>query len=289
MGGRPLGGRSPQPYPPYPDRIVVDSSPSRLLLELRGIHKSFGASHALNGLDFDLHSGEVVALLGDNGAGKSTLVKIISGVYQADSGSMSINGKEMDIRTFTVTTARRHGIETVHQDRSLGEKQPLWRNVFMGRHLTNRLGFIDVRREKRETADILKKRLGLRGVGVDPDSSVSVLSGGERQGLAIGRAMHFAAEAVILDEPTTALSLAEVGKVLTFIAQLKRAGKGCVFISHNLGHAYSAADRFYLIDRGECVGMYRKAELGQDDLMRVMLQAVSRDGSTPLGATEAAG
>lgn len=260
---------------------MSDKSAIAPLLELRNIHKSFGTAHALRDVSFCLYPGEVVALLGDNGAGKSTLVKIISGVHQADSGSMRINGKDVDIRTFSVKAARMHGVETVHQDRSLSEKQPLWRNVFMGRHLTNFLGFIDVRREKLETSDILKERLGLRGVGVLPDSTVSVLSGGERQGLAIGRAMHFEAEAVILDEPTTALSLAEVGKVLTFIGQLKKAGKGCVLISHNLAHAYSAADRFYLLDRGECVGEYSKSEMGQDELMRAMLHAVSDGGSLP--------
>jgi len=267
---------------PNQDFAMPDTSPSMPLIELRQVYKSFGAAHALRGVSFVLYPGEVVALLGDNGAGKSTLVKIISGVHQADSGTMSIKGKQVDIRSYSVNAARRHGVETVHQDRSLGEKQPLWRNVFMGRHLTNFLGFIDVRREKQETADILMQRLGLRGVGVVPDSAVSVLSGGERQGLAIGRAMHFAAEAVILDEPTTALSLAEVGKVLTFIGQLKKAGKGCVLISHNLAHAYSAADRFFLLDRGECVGEYTKSELSQDELMRAMLQAVSNGGIQPL-------
>lgn len=261
---------------------MVATFPARPLLELREIHKSFGAAHALRGISFVLYPGEVVALLGDNGAGKSTLVKIISGVHQADSGSMLIKGRQVDIRSYSVKAARRYGVETVHQDRSLGEKQPLWRNVFMGRHLTNFLGFIDVRRERQETAEILTQRLGLRGIGVAPDSAVSVLSGGERQGLAIGRAMHFAAEAVILDEPTTALSLAEVGKVLTFIGQLKKAGKGCVLISHNLAHAYSAADRFFLLDRGECVGEYSKSELSQDELMRAMLQAVANGGSPPL-------
>ncbi|NCC24350.1 MAG: sugar ABC transporter ATP-binding protein [Deltaproteobacteria bacterium] len=245
------------------------------ILELRDICKSFDGVSALHHIDFRLHPGEVVALLGDNGAGKSTLVKVISGVLQADSGEIRIKGRSIDIHRFTVKAARSLGIETVHQERSLGEKQPLWRNIFMGRHLINRLGFIDVRRERAETLDILNGRLGLRGVGIDADAEVSVLSGGERQGLAIGRAMHFQADIVILDEPTTALSLKEVGKVLDFIGQIRAEGKACLFISHNIGHAYMASDRFFLMDRGVHVGEYSKADLTQDGLLHALVEAAT--------------
>ncbi len=245
-------------------------------IELRGVRKSFAGVEALRGVDFHLNPGEVMALLGDNGAGKSTLVKILSGVHQADAGVMRIKGRDIDIRAFSVERARALGVETVHQERSLGEKQPLWRNVFMGRHITNRFGFINVRREKAETLEILNGRLGLRGVGIAPDAEVSALSGGERQGLAIGRAMHFQADIVILDEPTTALSLKEVGKVLDFIRQVKAEGKACVFISHNMSHAYLAADRFYLLDHGRCVGEYARDGLTQEELMRLLIAAASR-------------
>ena len=246
------------------------------LLELRNIRKSFGTVVALDGVDFSLYPGEVVALLGDNGAGKSTLVKILSGVQQADSGTMCIKGVPVDLRQHTVAKARQLGVETVHQGSSLAEKQPLWRNVFIGRHITNRLGFINVAREKSETLDILNGRLGLRGVGIHADAEVKVLSGGERQGLAIGRAMHFQSDIVILDEPTTALSLKEVDKVLDFIGQLKAAGKSCIFISHNVRHAHLASDRFILLDRGIKVGEYQKAELDQDQLMHALMDAASR-------------
>lgn len=252
---------------------MAEPIPAAPLVELRRIRKSFHGAAALRDVDFSLYPGEVVALLGDNGAGKTTLVKILSGVTRADSGEMRIRGRAVDIRTYRVETARRLGIETVHQERSLGEKQPLWRNVFMGRHLKNRLGFIDVAREKAETLAILHGRLGLRGLGVDAEAEVGVLSGGERQGLAIGRAMHFKADIVILDEPTTALSLGEVGKVLDFIGRIKEAGKSCLFISHNMGHAYLAADRFFLLDRGVCVGRYAKAELTQEGLLRALAEA----------------
>ena len=246
------------------------------LLELRNIRKSFGTVVALDGVDFSLYPGEVVALLGDNGAGKSTLVKILSGVQQADSGTMCIKGVPVDLRQHTVARARQLGVETVHQGSSLAEKQPLWRNVFIGRHITNRLGFINVAREKSETLDILNGRLGLRGVGIHADAEVKVLSGGERQGLAIGRAMHFQSDIVILDEPTTALSLKEVDKVLDFIGQLKAAGKSCIFISHNVRHAHLASDRFILLDRGIKVGEYQKTELDQDQLMHALMDAASR-------------
>ena len=246
------------------------------LLELHNIRKSFGTVVALDGVDFSLYPGEVVALLGDNGAGKSTLVKILSGVQQADSGTMCIKGVPVDLRRHTVARARQLGVETVHQGSSLAEKQPLWRNVFIGRHLTNRCGFIDVAREKSETLDILNGRLGLRGVGIHADAEVKVLSGGERQGLAIGRAMHFQSDIVILDEPTTALSLKEVDKVLDFIGQIKAAGKSCIFISHNVRHAHLACDRFILLDRGIKVGEYQKTELDQDQLMHALMDAASR-------------
>lgn len=249
---------------------------NRSLLELRDIRKSFGSVVALNGVDFTLYPGEVIALLGDNGAGKSTLVKILSGVQKTDSGTMTIKGVPVDLRRYTVAKARQMGVETVHQRSSLGEKQPLWRNVFIGRHLTNRWGFIDVAREKKETLTILHERLGLRGVGIHADAEVKVLSGGERQGLAIGRAMHFQSDIIILDEPTTALSLKEVSKVLDFIGHIKAAGKSCVFISHNVRHAHQASDRFFLMDRGVKVGEYHKHELTQDELMHALMDAASQ-------------
>lgn len=245
------------------------------LLELRGISKSFNGVAALRQIDLCLYPGEVVALLGDNGAGKSTLVNILSGVHRPDCGAMRLRGVPIDLGRFTVEKARRMGLETVHQDRALAGKQALWRNVFMGRHLSNRFGFIDVRREKAVTMDMLRNRLGLRGLGLTADSEASVLSGGERQGLAIARAMHFLADIVILDEPTTALSLKETKKVLDFMEQVKRENKSCLFVSHNMRHAYMAADRFYLMDRGVFSGEYARKDLTEDQLMRLVLDAAS--------------
>ena len=135
-------------------------------VRMRGITKSFGPVRALEGVDLDLRRGEVRALLGDNGAGKTTLVKILSGVYAADGGTLEIRGEPVDWRRHDAASARRRGVETVHQERSIGEKQPLWRNVFVGRHLKNSLGFIDARREREETKRLLSDVIGLKGAGM---------------------------------------------------------------------------------------------------------------------------
>ncbi len=241
------------------------------MVEMKGIGKSFGSVEALKQVDFQLNPGEVVALLGDNGAGKSTLIKILSGFHSADRGSMEIKGREIDFKTYDVTVARSLGVETVYQERSLGERQPLWRNVFIGRHRLNRWGLIDVKREKMETMELLSSVLGLRGAGLSPDASVETLSGGERQGLAIGRAMHFGADIIVLDEPTTALALSEVEKVLSFIRSIREDGRSCIVISHDLGHVYKVADRFVLMDRGSTVGDYRKGDITPEELMAKMI------------------
>lgn len=251
------------------------------LLSLEGITKSFGGLAALKSVDLELFPGETVGLVGDNGAGKSTLIKILSGVLAPDSGRLILAGKPIDFRTYNVRKARQMGIETVYQDRSLGEKQPLWRNVFVGRPVTNKLGFIRVQERKRATMEILQHHVGLRGTGITPDAPIKHLSGGERQGLAIGRAMYFDAGIIILDEPTTALSLKEVDKVLTFVGGIHRQNKACVYISHNMGHVYRVAHRIVMLDRGRIVGEYAKTSLSLEELgaKLVQIQAVT-EGQT---------
>lgn len=240
------------------------------LIELRQISKRFGSVVALEDINFRLGANEIVGLVGDNGAGKSSLVKILSGVEQADSGSFFVNNTAVTLKSYSVQKARRLGIETVYQERALCENQPLWRNVFVGRHKRNKLGFIDTAYEKQATETILKEFLGLRGVGVSADAHVAALSGGERQGLAIGRAMYFAASAVILDEPTTALSLTEVDKVLQFIQQIREAGRSALFISHNMRHVHEACDRFVIMDRGRVVQELSKKEVSLEELSSIL-------------------
>lgn len=251
---------------------------------MTGIGKSFDGITALEDIDFALGENEIVGLLGDNGAGKSTLIKILSGLHPPDKGEMRIFGKSIDARGYNARTSRALGIETVYQERSLGDSQPIWRNVFAGRHLLSRWGFIRVAEEKREARRLLKDVLGLKGEGLTADAPVRVLSGGERQGLAIGRAMYFDAGIIILDEPTTALSLGEVDKVLDFIRGIKAGGKSGIFISHTLSHVYAAADRFVLMDRGRIRGSYPKAEISLQKLADLMLHLSNGSPADPKAA-----
>lgn len=241
------------------------------LIELKNITKSYGKVQALTGLSLKLYENEIVGIIGDNGAGKSTLIKIISGLHNFDQGDFLFKDKAINTARHTVSSARKLGIETVFQDKSLGEQQSIWRNFFMGRHKRNRFGFIEVAHEKEIAMDILTKFLGLKGVGIHPAAPVSLLSGGERQGLAIGRAMHFDAKVVIMDEPTTALAVKEVDKVLSFVKKLKDTGRSGIFISHNLHHVYEVADRFFFMQHGRIACIKTKAESSPQDLIQTLL------------------
>ena len=240
---------------------------------MRAVRKSFGNVEALRGVDFSVGHGEIVALLGDNGAGKSTLIKILSGLHAPDGGEFLLRGQRVDPRRFNAARARRMGVETVYQDRALGLQQALWRNVFIGRHLRTRWGLIDVAEERRVTSELLR-RLGLGGTRLTPDTPARALSGGERQGLAIGRAMLFEAELVLLDEPTTALALSEVDKVLTFIRGLRDGGRSAVFITHNIEHAWEVSDRFVLLSHGRSAGEWMRGELSLEGLLSRLREVV---------------
>jgi simple sugar transport system ATP-binding protein len=242
------------------------------VVRMENIHKYFGKVVALKGVDFAVGGNEVIGLIGDNGAGKSTLVKILTGVYPPTIGDMYIRGEKISFRNYDVKTAHRMGIETVYQERSLGEKQPLWRNIFIGRQITNKFGFIDVKKEKEVSQYIMLDLIGFRGAGITVDSKVKVLSGGERQGISIGRAMYFNADLIVLDEPTVALSLKEIRKVLNFIQKIKDSGRACVYISHTISHVYEVSDRFVIIDRGEIVANFLKKEVSLNDLDEFLLK-----------------
>lgn len=242
------------------------SNSGAALVEMRGIRKSFGNVEALRGVDFHVMPGEIVALLGDNGAGKSTLVKILAGLFAPDAGTFLFRGTPVNPLRFNVAKARKMGIETVYQDRALGLQQSLWRNVFMGRHIRTRWGLIDAEQERRVTAELLR-RLELGGMRLTPDTPAGVLSGGERQGLAIGRAMYFDADLVLLDEPTTALALSEVDKVLEFVREVRDAGRSAVLITHSIDHAWKVSDRFVAISHGRNSGEWKRGELTFDELI----------------------
>jgi simple sugar transport system ATP-binding protein len=239
---------------------------------MEGVHMAFGNVVALKDVDFEVGANEIVGLIGDNGAGKSTLIKIVTGVLRPTSGRLFIRDQPVDPDAYSVRRAHDLRIEAVHQEKSLADKQPLWRNLFVGRQITDRFGFIDVKREKALANELLLGRIGFRGAGIDADSTVGDLSGGERQGIAIGRAMYFDADLIILDEPTVALALKEVQKVLDFVRKIKDSGRACIYIEHNLAHVHELADRLVVLDRGEVVSVLKRGELSLSELTRHLLE-----------------
>jgi simple sugar transport system ATP-binding protein len=245
-------------------------------LELRNVSKSFGGVAVLRDINFTLRAGEVVGLLGDNGAGKSTLIKIVTGVHQPDAGEMLFDGQK--IEGLTVQGARALGIETVFQERALADQLPLWRNIFMGRPLANRLGFLRVGEMRSITADLMGESMGFTSAALTPNTHVTGLSGGERQGLAIVRALHFEADVIILDEPTMGLSLKETDKLLYFVEGIKKANKSAIFIDHNIFHVYSVADRIVLVDRGRIAGEFPTSRYSLEQLTSIMRE-LAENGS----------
>jgi simple sugar transport system ATP-binding protein len=245
-------------------------------LELRNVSKSFGEVKSLRGIDFKLGSNEVVGLLGDNGAGKSTMIKIMTGYHQPTSGQVFFNGNEVD--HLTVPKARELGVETVYQERALAELQTLWRNIFIGREIRNSFGIIDVKKMKTETHRLMVDSMGFTSSAVNPDSIIKTFSGGEKQGVAIVRALYFDADIIILDEPTMGLSLKETRKLLNFVRHIKDSGKSAVFIDHNIFHVYSVSDRVVVLDRGQVAGEFRTKDITLEDLMDKMYR-VAETGS----------
>jgi simple sugar transport system ATP-binding protein len=245
-------------------------------LELINVSKSFGEVHALRDVNFVLGQNEVVGLLGDNGAGKSTMIKIVTGYHQPTSGEIYFSGNKVE--DLTVPKARDLGVETVYQERALAELQTLWRNIFLGRELCNSWGFMDVKRMKQETHRLMTQSLGFTSAAVTPESIVGTFSGGEKQGVAITRALYFDAEIIVLDEPTMGLSLKETDKLLRFVRDIKSAGKSAIFIDHNIFHVYSVADRVVVIDRGQVAGEFKTKDISLNDLMEKMIR-VAETGS----------
>lgn len=246
------------------------------LIHTKDIHKFFGKVHALNGVNLNVGYNEVVGLIGDNGAGKSTFVKILSGVYPWDKGEVYIQGKKVNKRKYSVQKAREYGIEAVYQERALAEKQCLWRNIFMGRELTTRLGFLHISEMKKESDKIMRGQLGFTSPAVTADSRVGSFSGGEKEGVAIARGLLFKANLVILDEPTMGLSALEVEEVLNFVREVKKMKKSCLFITHNIYHVYPVADRFVLIDRGEVITKFKKRGTTIESITDMMVRAAKR-------------
>jgi simple sugar transport system ATP-binding protein len=246
------------------------------LLEARGIVKSFGHVQALRGADFTVHPGEVVALIGDNGAGKSTLVKALSGVLQPDAGEIHFEGRPVTIAN--PVAARALGIETVYQDLALAPDLESSANLFLGREevrpgLLGRLGFLDKPAMRRRT----EEAFGTLGVGVQSATApVATLSGGQRQGVAVARAVTWAGRLVFMDEPTAALGVVQTQKVLELIGRVRDTGLSVVLISHNMPEVMQVADRVEVLRLGERVAQLQTAETSMEQLVGSMTGALTQ-------------
>ncbi len=227
--------------------IKTETGKTPLLL-MKRIVKRFGGVVALKGVDFHVDYGESVGLLGDNGAGKSTLAKIIVGYYRPDGGEIYFEGQKVLFKS--PAEARKHGIEIVYQDMALVPYMNVYRNLFLGKEITKKVGFLRLL-DKKKMKELAVKHLEELGIQrKDPDEIVEVLSGGERQSIAIARVVMFGAKLVVLDEPTSALSIKESERVLELVQELKAKGIASIFISHNIYHVYPVVDRIVVLDRG---------------------------------------
>ncbi len=240
-------------------------SKSQPILELRGICKYFGGVHALEDVDLELYPNEVLALVGDNAAGKSTLIKIIAGVHQPNKGEILIDGKEIEIHSPRAAMDLR--IETVYQELALVDNLDVVENIFLGRPLTKFRWFVDRKSMVAETINILKR---LKIFISSLNEPVQNLSGGQRQALAVGRAIAWSGKIVILDEPTAALGLEETKKVLALIKHLKEQGASIIVISHNLRHVFGVADRIIVLRGGRRVGSRIKSETSIDEIVKLI-------------------
>jgi simple sugar transport system ATP-binding protein len=250
------------------------------ILEIRNVSKYFGSVIALQDVSMFVRPGEVTCLLGDNGAGKSTLIKTLSGVHKPSEGSYTFEGKEVEFES--PREALDVGIATVYQDLAMIPLMSIWRNFFLGSEPTKGIG--PTRRYDVDFAkQVTREEMAKMGIDVrDPDQSVGTLSGGERQSVAIARAVYFGAKVLILDEPTAALGVKQAGVVLKYILQAKRRGIGVIFITHNPHHAYPVGDHFVILRRGQIFGDFTKAEIPLEQLVQMMaggadLQALSHE------------
>jgi simple sugar transport system ATP-binding protein len=238
------------------------------LVRLTDAGKHYGSIIALQGITLDVSGSEVTCVLGDNGAGKSTLIKIISGLHQHDGGSYEVEGEP--VRFTSPRQALDHGIATVYQDLAVVPLMPVWRNFFLGNEVRRGVGPVS-RMDIDFMRNTAKKELLDMGIDLrDVDQPIGTLSGGERQCVAIARAVYFGAKVLILDEPTAALGVKQSGVVLRYIVQAKERGLGVIFITHNPHHAYPVGDRFLILKRGRSLGYYQKSEISHAQLTGLM-------------------
>ncbi|HUG07370.1 MAG TPA: ATP-binding cassette domain-containing protein [Acidimicrobiia bacterium] len=268
------------------------------ILEIKNVSKYFGNVIALQDVSMFVRAGEVTCLLGDNGAGKSTLIKTLAGVHKPSEGSYTFEGAEVDFNS--PREALDMGIATVYQDLAMIPLMSIWRNFFLGSEPTR--GWGPLRRFDVDSAkQVTREEMSKMGIDIrDPDQPVGTLSGGERQSVAIARAVYFGAKVLILDEPTAALGVKQAGVVLKYILQAKQRGIGVIFITHNPHHAYPVGDHFVILRRGQVYGDFTKAEIPLEQLVQMMaggadlealsheLEAASQEGEAGEELAEAA-
>jgi simple sugar transport system ATP-binding protein len=251
---------------------------SAALLEVRDVSKYFGNVIALKDVSTVVNAGQVTCVLGDNGAGKSTFIKILSGVHTHDEGELLLGGRAT--RFGSPREAKEVGIATVFQDLATVPLMAIWRNFFLGSEPTKGAGplrRIDIKQAK----SVMHDEMAKMGIDVrDPDQPVGTLSGGERQAVAIARAVYFGAKVLILDEPTSALGVKQSGVVLRYVAQARDRGLGVIFITHNPHHAYPVGNRFVILNRGKLMGTWNKGEISRDELIKMMSGGAELDALT---------
>lgn len=233
------------------------------LLELRGIEKRYGNIRALNGVSFSIGRGETVGLLGDNGAGKSTLIKVICGLVRPDGGEVVWEGSAVKLSSRQDSEAL--GIEPIYQDGALCDSMPIWRNVFLGRELTLAGGLMRAGGMRQAATQVLHSVVEI-GSHVHPDQLVGELSGGQRQAVAIARAVHFKRTLLLLDEPTSALGVRETEALLAYLRRLKQERVSSVLVTHNLYHAYKVCDRFVVMSHGRIRADLRRDQVTMEQL-----------------------
>jgi len=239
------------------------------LFALKGVTKKYGPNTVLNDVSFEIGKGEVVGLLGDNGAGKSTLVKIMSGVVQADQGDFSWDDAPVEKMNRDVT--ERLGVETIFQDSALVPFMTITRNIFMGREITNKLGFMKMKEMDSITAEVLDSVVTIEGIK-SPKQLVASLSGGQAQAVAIARAVHFKRSLLILDEPTSALAVRATEALLNYLTHLKSEGVSSVLVTHNLHHAYQVCDRHIVMNHGRKILDVRREDTTVEELTAAVVE-----------------
>lgn len=239
-------------------------------IELKNITKIYGGTiTALDNVDFHIDPKEIVGLVGDNGAGKSTLIKIISGVLQPTEGELFVKGKKAKFENSKV--AMDAGIETIYQDMNLIDGMDIMRNIFCGREDTNKAGFLKVREMEEMAMDLLENQVTIEGIR-SPNQLVGNLSGGQKQSVSIARAMFFKKQVLLLDEPTSALSVRETQAFLDHILRLREEGLSVVLVTHNIYHAFQVADRFFLLSHGKCVLDVAKEKTNIEELIEIIVK-----------------